>query len=69
MAESRKGQKKELLATDRTYGKSMKESNMAEEAEITDSEQVLSGAVEVQEVHVDTALSPHFMRMTSGATQ
>ena len=42
---------------------------MAEEAEITDSEQVLSGAVEVQEVHVDTALSPHFMRMTSGATQ
>ena len=69
VAESRKGKKKELLATDRTYKKeSMRESNMAEEPEMTDSDQVLSGAVEVQEIKVDTALSPPFMRMTSGAT-
>ena len=48
VAESRKGRKRELLATDRTYAKeSARESNMGEEAEITDSEQVLSGAVEV----------------------
>ena len=41
---------------------------MAEEPELTESEQVLSGAYEVQEIQVETA-SPHFHRMTSGATQ